>query len=83
MSLNVDGRADQTLARTVPGLNTMTIWSSNETCEIAIDGRRVGYHPVTQKVAIGPHLVSVHCPDGSTRSQRVVTAAGSSEPVKF
>ncbi|MEQ1911169.1 MAG: hypothetical protein ABMA15_20285, partial [Vicinamibacterales bacterium] len=83
ISMSVDGRTDQALARTVPGLNTMTIWSSNETCEIAIDGRRVGYHPVTQKVVIGSHLVSVHCPDGSTRSKRVVMGAGPSEPVKF
>lgn len=79
----VKGVAGETKTVSAPALASLTVYSLNEVCEIAIDGRRAGYHPLTQRLVTGPHLVSIRCPDGTVESKRVVVSAARSEPVTF
>jgi hypothetical protein len=82
-AMTVQGQPGESTARAAPGLAVLTVFSANETCQIAIDGRVAGYHPLTQRVAIGPHQVSIRCPDGTTKSKRITVANGAVDPVKF
>ena len=66
-SETVRGEADETKTLLAPALSSVTIYNSyNESCEILIDGRPVGYHPVTQALVSGGHNVSLKCADGRT-----------------
>jgi tetratricopeptide (TPR) repeat protein len=82
-AMTVQGQAGESTTRAAPGLAVLTVFSANETCQIAIDGRVAGYHPLTQRVAVGPHQVSIRCPDGTTKSKRITVANGGVDPVKF
>ena len=81
--ISIQGQAGETKTVSAPPLASLTVYSVNETCEIAIDGLRAGYHPLTQQVATGSHTVSIRCPDGTTARQRVVVSAAHSQPVTF
>jgi len=81
--ISIRGAAGEAKTVSAPALASLTVYSWNEVCEIAIDGRRAGYHPLTQRLVTGAHVVSIRCPNGTTDSKRVVVSVANSEPVTF
>jgi hypothetical protein len=73
ISRSVQGKAGSALTIAAPPLSAVNVYNSyNESCEILIDGRPVGYHPVTQELVSGSHDVSLRCASGRTpRPKRV------------
>ena len=68
----VRGEADESKTVQAPALSSLNVYNSwNESCEILIDGRFAGYHPVSQQLVSGPHEVSLKCAKGPVpRPQR-------------
>jgi len=81
----IRGEPDESKSIKAPALSSITVYNSwNESCEIAIDDRVVGYHPVTQQLVAGPHEVSLKCKDGrAPRPQRVNVPATHGALVTF
>ena len=80
--ISINGGARETKTVFAPPLASLTVHGWNERCEIGIDGRQAGYHPLSRQVVTGSHLVSIRCPDG-TQSRRVVVSVSRSEPITF
>jgi hypothetical protein len=54
--ISVRGDADESKTVQAPALSSLTVYNSwNESCEILIDDRPAGYHPVTQQLVSGSH----------------------------
>jgi hypothetical protein len=68
-----------------PALSTLNVSNTwDETCDIEIDGRRAGYHPLRNKrIVAGRHSVSVRCPDGRSTSTTVSVREGGGNTVTF
>jgi hypothetical protein len=81
--LSITGAAGEAKGVSAPPLASLTVYSWNDVCEIAIDGRPAGFHPLTLRLVTGSHLVSVLCPDGSGETKRVAVSAAQSEPLTF
>ena len=69
---------------TLPALGTLAVFSAVETCSVLVDGRDVGFPPISRKpLAAGSHAVAIKCQDGRTDNQRVSVAAGEFTTVTF
>jgi hypothetical protein len=68
-----------------PALSTLNVSNTwDETCDIEIDGRRAGYHPLRNKrIVAGRHSVGVRCPDGRSTSTTVSVREGGGNTVTF
>jgi serine/threonine-protein kinase len=83
-SIEVRPRGSQRVQIQAPGLGTLAIFSSVETCVVSIDGQEIGFPPVPrQEVAAGNHAVSVKCPNGQSETRNVSVAAGARTAVTF
>jgi hypothetical protein len=75
--VRVDGARGSRVSYDAPALGRLTLRTTLETCKIVIGGRDFGYPPLTaQPVAAGSYDLQLKCPDGSTRSSRVLVSAG-------
>ncbi len=75
--VRVDGARGSRVAYDAPALGRLTLRTTLETCKIVIGGHDFGYPPLTaQPVAAGSYDLQLRCPDGSTRSSRVLVSAG-------
>jgi hypothetical protein len=51
---------------TAPGVGAVTVLASNEQCQVTINGRPLGFPPITRKsVVAGEYRVELSCPGGS------------------
>jgi hypothetical protein len=68
-----------------PAAGTLSVFATNETCKITVDGQDLGFPPIAaKKVVSGGHSVTLKCPEGKDETQRVTVAAGSTPTaVKF
>jgi len=60
-TVRVEGSATQPFEYTAPGLGQLSVRSSQETCEVAIAGRKLGNPPLVQEVAAGSYKVDLVC----------------------
>jgi serine/threonine-protein kinase len=83
-SIEVRPRGGQRVQLQAPGLGTLAVFSSVETCVISVDGQEIGFPPVPrQEVAAGNHAVAVKCPNGQSESRNVSVPAGQRTAVTF
>jgi hypothetical protein len=69
---------------TLPALGSLTVYSSSETCSIAVDGTDLGFPPIVRKpAAAGSHTVAIKCPDGRADSRKQAVSAGQAATVTF
>ena len=83
-SVEVRPKGAQRVQIQAPALGTLAVFSSVETCVIAVDGQEIGFPPVSrQEVASGNHSVAVKCPNGHSENRTVSVAAGERTAVTF
>jgi hypothetical protein len=73
----VDAVPGRTMQVQAPGLGGLTIRSAKELCQIAVNGRNLGFPPVNHdSVAAGTYSILLTCPDGETVRGSTVVVAG-------
>ena len=60
-TVRVEGSETQPFEYTAPGLGQLSVRSAQETCEVAIAGRKLGNPPLVQEVAAGSYKVDLVC----------------------
>jgi serine/threonine-protein kinase len=68
-----------------PALGALSVFATNETCKVTVDGQDLGFPPIAaKKVASGRHSVTLKCPEGKDDRQDATVAAGTAPTtVKF
>lgn len=76
-TVRVDGSASQPFEWEAPGLGTLEVRSSQETCEVAIGARKLGNPPLkVADIAAGNYKVDIVCGGEVTQSRNVVIQPG-------
>jgi len=76
-TVRVEGSANQPFEFAVPGLGSLAIRSTQETCDVAIQDKKLGNPPVTVKeIAAGSYKVDLVCGSDVVKSAYATVQAG-------
>jgi serine/threonine-protein kinase len=76
-TVRVEGSANQPFEFAVPGLGSLAVRSNQETCDVAIQNKKLGNPPVTVKeIAAGSYKVDLVCGSDVVKSAYATVQAG-------
>jgi hypothetical protein len=76
-TVRVEGSANQPFEFAVPGLGSLAVRSNQETCDVAIQDKKLGNPPVTVKeIAAGSYKVDLVCGSDVVKSAYATVQAG-------
>jgi hypothetical protein len=76
-TVRVEGSANQPFEFAVPGLGSLAVRSNQETCDVAIQNKKLGNPPLTVKeIAAGSYKVDLVCGSDVVKSAYATVQAG-------
>jgi hypothetical protein len=76
-TVRVEGSANQPFEFAVPGLGSLAVRSTQETCDVAIQNKKLGNPPLTVKeIAAGSYKVDLVCGSDVVKSAYATVQAG-------
>jgi serine/threonine-protein kinase len=76
-TVRVEGSANQPFEFAVPGLGSLAVRSTQETCDVAIQNKKIGNPPITVKeIAAGSYKVDLVCGSDVVKSAYATVQAG-------